>query len=189
MAEAAAGEPLPWLGGPVPAEHAVRGVHSVALTLAEPVATAELLTEGMGLRPRGEEPDRLRFATAGSDVGQRVDLLPDAANGRVAAGSVHHVAWRVTGDRQQESWRRRLGRRGLAVTPVQDRSYFRSIYFREPGGVLFEIATDGPGFAADESPADLGSALKLPPWLEPHRDRIAATLPELAPAGAGREGV
>ena len=192
VAAAAAGGADAWLGGPVPAERAVRGVHSVALTVTEAAPTAELLTDGLGLRPAGEEPGRLRFATAGpAAIGSRVDLLPrpDAAPGRVAAGSVHHVAWRVAGDRQQEDWRRRLGERGLGVTPVQDRSYFRSIYFREPGGVLFEIATDGPGFATDERPSQLGAELKLPTWLEPHRDRIAAALPELSPApAAGRAG-
>ncbi len=192
VAEAAAGASDGWAAGPVPAEHAVRGVHSVALTLTDTAATAELLTAGLGFRGLGEERGRLRFAAGAGGIGSRIDLLPrpDAASGRVAAGSVHHVAWRVAGDPQQESWRRRLGERGLAVTPVQERSYFRSIYFREPGGVLFEIATDGPGFAIDERPAELGSKLKLPPWLEPHRARIAATLPPLEPAtaGAGRGG-
>ena len=177
-----------WSGGPVTAEHAVRGIHSVALTLADPTATAELLTDGMGLRALGETPGRLRFGAGGAGgLGRRVDLLPrpDAGVGRVAAGSVHHVAWRVAGDEAQESWRRRLGERGLGVTPVQDRSYFRSIYFREPGGVLFEIATDVPGFTADEPAADLGTALKLPAWLEAHRSRIESALPDLEPAIAG----
>ena len=177
-----------WPQGAVSAEHAVRGIHSVALTLADPLATVELLTEGMGLRAAGEAPGRLRFAVGGTAlVGRRVDLLPRPGTdiGRVAAGSVHHVAWRVAGDEEQASWRRRLGERGLGVTPVQDRSYFRSIYFREPGGVLFEIATDEPGFTADEPAAELGSALRLPPWLEPHRPRIEATLPELEPTAAG----
>ena len=192
VAEAVAGEAGVWPGGPVPGPRAIRGVHSVALTVADPAATVELLVDGMGLRAAGEEPGRLRFATGeAAGIGRRVDLLPrpDGSAGRVAAGSVHHVAWRVAGDPEQASWRRRLAERGLAVTPVQDRSYFRFIYFREPGGVLFEIATDVPGFTADERPEELGSGLRLPDWLEPHRGRIAATLPELetAPA-AGKEG-
>jgi glyoxalase family protein len=187
VAEAAEGESGAWLGGPIAAERAVRGVHSVALTVADATATAELLTAGLGLRAAGEAAGRLRFSAEGpSPVGKHVDLLPrpDVAPGRVAAGSVHHVAWRVAGDRQQEEWRQRLGSRGLGVTPVQERNYFRSIYFREPGGVLFEIATDGPGFATDERPSELGTELKLPRWLEPQRDRIAAALPELAPVAA-----
>ena len=192
VAEAAGSEPRGWTGGPVPAERAIRGVHSVAMTLTDPEATAELLTAGMGLEPAGEAPGRLRFSAAGAgDVGDRVDLLPrpGAGAGRVAAGSVHHVAWRVAGDREQEAWLRRLAERGLGVTPVQDRSYFRSIYFREPGGVLFEIATDVPGFTVDERPDELGGSLKLPEWLEPHRDRIAASLPELETAvAAGGDG-
>ena len=180
-----------WAGGAVPTERAILGVHSVALTLADPEATAELLTAGMSLEPAGEAPGRLRFSAAAGGIGDRVDLLPrpGAGAGRVAAGSVHHVAWRVAGDREQEVWRQRLAERGLGVTPVQDRSYFRSIYFREPGGVLFEIATDVPGFSADERPEELGTSLKLPRWLEPHRDRIAASLPELETAvAAGGDG-
>ena len=189
VAEARAADHGAWLGGPVPAEHAVRGVHSVALTVADPEPTAELLTLGLGLAAAGEAPGRLRFAAPGAALGDRVDLLPrpQETTGRVAAGSVHHVAWRAADDAEQEDWRRGLGERGLGVTPVQDRSYFRSIYFREPGGVLFEIATDGPGFTVDEPAAELGSDLRLPAWLEPHRERIAASLPELAPAAAGEQ--
>ncbi len=189
VGEAGAGEPPAW-EGPVPGKRAIRGIHSVALTLAEPEASVELLTAGMGLRPAGEGDGRLRFAAAvPAVVGGRVDLLPrpGSAAGRVAAGSVHHVAWRVAGDVEQEGWRRRLVERGLGVTPVLDRTYFHSIYFREPGGVLFEIATDPPGFTIDEPPAELGSALRLPEWLEPHRERIAAALPPLEEAAAERD--
>ena len=187
VAEANEGLPEAWPEGAVPGEHAVRGVHSVALTLSDPEPTAELLTAGLGLRPAGEEPGRLRFAAGAGGIGDRVDLLarPDAGYGRGGAGSVHHVAWRVAADPQQESWRRRLVARGLGVTPVQDRSYFRSIYFREPGGVLFEIATDVPGFTTDERAEELGSELRLPPWLEPQRERIAAALPALEATVAG----
>ncbi len=193
VAEPAAEERPFWSGGPIPRRQAIRGFHSVALTVADAAPTAELLADVMALRSTGELPDRIRFEAAGEvSTGRRVDLLPrpGLAPGRVAAGSVHHVAWRVTGGRQQESWRQRLADRGLAVTGALDRSYFRSIYFREPGGVLFEIATDAPGFTADERPAELGSALKLPAWLEPHRARIEASLPTLEPAvrTAAREG-
>ncbi len=105
--------------------------------------------------------------------------MPDAPPGRIAVGTVHHVAYRVAGDIEQREWRERLVDHGLNVTPVLDRNYFRSIYYREPGGVLFEIATDPPGFTVDESPDHLGTALKLPPELEPSRARIEAALPPL----------
>ena len=99
---------------------------------------------------------------------------------------MHHVAWRVPDEETQEAWREELEARGLHVTPVLDRNYFRSIYFREPGGVLFEIATDPPGFAVDEDPERLGESLKLPSWLEPQRDRLEEVLPPLrVPAVSG----
>jgi hypothetical protein len=102
-------------------------------------------------------------------------------------GAVHHSAWRAPTREAQAEWRRILIDAGLDVTPVLDRHYFQSIYFHEPGGVLFEIATDAPGFTVDETPGDLGTRLKLPPWLEARRERLAARLPELRmPAGAAR---
>ncbi len=103
--------------------------------------------------------------------------VPDGASGQTAVGTTHHVAWRAPDDETEEAWRGEAEARGLDVTPVLDRQYFHSIYFREPGGVLFEIATDPPGFAVDEDPDHLGETLKLPPWLERHRDRIEASLP------------
>ena len=108
-----------------------------------------------------------------------VVTAPDASPGRVAVGTVHHVAWRVVSDDAQQSWRRRLLEAGVNVTPVRDRQYFRSIYYHEPGGVLFEIATDPPGFTVDEPPEALGAALRLPPWLEPRRETLEARLPRL----------
>jgi glyoxalase family protein len=189
VAHAGAGERAPWADGPVAEGYAVRGLHSVTLTEGELERTATLLTAGMGLRAAGEEGARHRFSaaaaeagTAEADAGTQVDVVhsPGTAPGHVAAGTVHHVAWRTAGDGEQLAWRERLLARGLHVTPVQERQYFRSIYFREPGGVLFEIATDGPGFATDETVAALGDALKLPPWLEAHRARIEEALPPLA---------
>ncbi len=194
VTDAGAAARAPWAGGPVPESHALRGFHSVTLTLDEAAPTAGLLAGEMGLQAAGEEGDRLRFAAgrAGAgDPGTLVDLVstPGLGRGLVAAGTVHHVAWRVSGDREEVALRESLIVRGLEPTPVVDRHYFRSVYFREPGGVLFEIATDPPGFTVDEPLAGLGSALKLPPWLEPHRARIEAVLPPIeAPAPAAAAG-
>lgn len=182
-------ERKPWEGGGVPAEHTIRGFHSVTLTESGYEATADLLTEGMGFRAVADERDRFRFAAGDGAPGAIVDVVcaPDAPPGLVAAGTVHHVAWRVAGDDEQREWRRRLVGRGLNVTPLLDRQYFRSIYYREPGGVLFEIATDPPGFTIDEPPERLGSELKLPPWLEPHRNRIEGVLPHLRVPASPRD--
>jgi glyoxalase family protein len=187
VADAAAGALPAWEGGPVPGEHAVRRLHSVTLSVQGYEATAELLTTGMGFRAAGEAGSRFRFEAGEGGAGARVDVLcvPGAPFGRVAAGSVHHVAWRVADDAAQRGWRERLVALGRDVTPVLDREYFHSIYFREPGGVLFEIATDPPGFAIDEPVAELGEHLRLPPRLEPQRARIEAVLPPITlPRGA-----
>jgi glyoxalase family protein len=187
----------PWSGGPVPAEHAVRGFDGVTLTEWNLDVTAEVLAGTLGFERVGEEGDRVRFAAVSSDEGgTRVDVLaaPAAVRGHVSAGTVHHVAFRAADEADQLAWREAVADSGLHVTPVLDRQYFRSIYFREPGGVLFEIATDPPGFTRDERVADLGTALKLPDWLEPSRERIEAELPPIAahvpeaaavPAGSG----
>ena len=124
---------------------------------------------------------RTRFASpAGTALGNHIDVVTDAnaRYGSSGAGSVHHIAFRATDDAAQLDWRERIATQ-LAVTPVQDRTYFHSIYFREPGGVLFELATDNPGFALDESPEALGEALRIPAWLEPQRQLIEARLAPL----------
>jgi glyoxalase family protein len=165
----------------VPGEHAVRGLHAVALTerLLEP--TAGLLTGLLGMGLSGESGTGARFTTAGDTPAGTVDVVADPARDRglQAGGTVHHVAFRAPDARTQARWRTELGEAGLAVTEILDRRYFTSIYFREPGGVLFEIATDQPGFAVDEPLLELGRTLKLPPWLEPDRARIEAALPPL----------
>jgi len=165
---------------------AATGVHGVTLASVRPEATRVLLVELLGFAPAAVDGDRERFLLGAGDAAARVDVLAGSVlgHGRIAAGSVHHVAWRVADDAAQEAWRERLLERGLHVSPVMDRQYFRSIYFREPGGILFEIATDPPGFLRDEPLATLGSELKLPPWLEPHRERIAAALPPLGLGGS-----
>jgi len=175
-----------WSGGPVPADCAIRGFHCVTVALEGFEGTASLLTEIMGYVAGGNDGNRFRFVAGneGTGPGRMVDLLcsPDAQSGIVAAGTVHHVAFRVSGDEEQLAVRERLLSSGMNVTPVLDRKYFRSIYFREPGGVLFEIATDPPGFAVDEDLDRLGSELKLPGWLEPQRQRIQSALPPVVVA-------
>ncbi|WP_158058708.1 ring-cleaving dioxygenase [Halorussus halophilus] len=164
----------PWTDGPVPTEHAIRGFHGVTLDSSDFEGTKTVLeTLGYEKESEGDEGDRTRYRAA-SDRACVVDLR-DASNdprGLQGAGTVHHVAFRTPDDESQLAWRERLTEEGLRVTEVKDRQYFRSIYFREPGGVLFEIATDPPGFTRDEEPAELGSSLKLPPWLEDDRERL-----------------
>jgi glyoxalase family protein len=137
--------------------------------------TAKLLTETFGYQLVHEAGNRFRFASPGADgAGKLIDLLcmPDSRHGRSGAGSVHHIAFRAKDDEEQRTWRETIAALGYNVTPVIDRTYFHSIYFREPGGVLFEIATDPPGFTFDESLEELGTHLRLPPQHEPVRDQI-----------------
>lgn len=168
-------------GGPVPAEHAVRGLYGVTLAEAAPDPTASFLTEVLGFAFIGEEDGRFRYAAGAGGPGALLDVVsaPDSRAGRIAVGTVHHVAWRAHDEEAQREWREEIAAAGAGVTPVIDRTYFRSIYFREPGGALFEIATDPPGFAVDEPEDRLGSELVLPPWLLPARARIEAALPPL----------
>jgi glyoxalase family protein len=166
--------------GPVPVAHAIRGFHGVTLCEADPERTAAFLASALGVHPVGEEGGRMRCESPLAGLGTRVDLVAAAAGGKRAAmgaGAIHHVAWRARDAAEQAALRESLLARGVSVTPVLDRRYFRSTYFREPGGVLFEIATDPPGFTVDERVEELGSGLRLPPWLEPQRGRIESMLP------------
>jgi glyoxalase family protein len=174
------GGPVP-RGGPVPDAHAIRGFYGVTLAEEGYEKTARLLTESMGFRADGNEGNRFRYRAATGESASVVDLLcvPDARHGGLGAGVVHHVAYRTPDDEQQRAWRTEITRLGYNVTPVMDRCYFHSIYFREPGGVLFEIATDPPGFTLDEAAQELGTKLRLPPWLEPQRAVLEAVLPPL----------
>ncbi len=172
---------IPWEGGPVPPGYAIRGIHGVAVQEMHVDPTGAFLSGVLGFRLAAETEGRLRFHPGTGGSGALLDLLPQPAGrrGRVAVGTVHHVAWRVPDAAEQARWREEVARRGVAITPVIDRFWFRSVYFREPGGVLFEIATDGPGFTVDEPQEALGERLILPPWLEPERPQIEARLPAL----------
>jgi len=171
-----------WTTGPVSAEHSLRGFHSVSAALEGYERTAKLLTESFGYRLIEESGNRFRFvAPSESGPGRIVDLLcmPDSRTGHVAAGSVHHIAFRAKDDHEQLQWREHLVELGYNVTPVMDRTYFHSIYFREPGGILFEIATEPPGFTLDEPIDELGSKLRLPTWMEAARSQIDQVLPPI----------
>ena len=168
----------------IPAQHAVRGFFGVTLAEAS-LARTEKLLGAMGFDRIGEaaaeQGSRYRFAAAGPAPGNRVDVLvaPTLGAGRTGAGTIHHIAFRNADDASQLAWRAHLAALSLDLTPVMDRTYFHSVYFREPGGVLFELATDPPGFLFDEPIDSLGESLKLPPWLEPRRATIEKHLPPL----------
>ena len=171
----------PPTGGAVPAENAIRGFYGVTLSEEGYENTAKLLTDVMGFRPVGNERNRFRYQAAGGELASFVDVLcvPDSRRGGMGAGIVHHVAFRTGDDTKQTAWRAEIARLGYNVSPIMDRTYFRSIYFREPGGILFEIATDPPGFAVDESAGALGTKLKLPPQYESSRSQLERSLPSL----------
>jgi glyoxalase family protein len=171
-----------WKNSSVPSEHSLRGFHSVSAALEGYEKTARLLTETFGYRLTDHSGNRFRFiSTDETAPGHIIDLLclPDTAMGRVAAGSVHHIAFRTKDEAEQREWREKLVDLGYNVTPIIDRTYFHSIYFREPGGVLFEIATEPPGFMLDENLNELGHHLRLPAWYEPSRSEIERILPPI----------
>ena len=180
----------PYPEGPVPKDKAILGLHASTLTVRNVGATSRVLKQALGFRAAGEyERDGVRvvvFEVGPGGPGTEVHLeeRPDLPLHRqVGIGGVHHVAFRTPNEAEHLEWRENLKRMGIGVTPVIDRFYFRSVYFREPGGVLFEIATDGPGFATDEDAEHLGESLSLPPSLEPHREMIEGGLRPISPAG------
>ena len=175
-----AGELPGWADGPVPPEHAVRGLHGATIWEDGDTGAAELLTGQLGFRRVAEEGTVLRLI-AGDARGAVLDLrrAPGFWRGAGGVGIVHHIAFRAADSAEQLVRRQALEGAGYDVTPVLDRTYFRSVYFREPGGVLFEIATDGPGFTVDEGAAELGTSLKLPERYEAMRDRVAEVLPPI----------
>jgi len=171
-----------WSNGDVPAEHAIRGFHGITLWVEDPAPTAALMADVFGFAPAGREGKRHRFTSSGGPLGTVVDLHETAgvASGQFGLGTLHHVAFRAANDADQREMASRVRQLGLQPTDQIDRQYFRSVYFREPGGVLFEIATDDPGFTRDEPKESLGTALKLPPWYEERRAAIEKALPPLA---------
>jgi glyoxalase family protein len=185
-----AGRPFtPWDGSPVPSEHQVRGLHGAQLWEREASATARFVTTVLGFQQLATERGWTRYGFP--DTAGVVDLrdAPEARRGGWGVGSVHHLAWRVEDEAHQAEMRARIDAAGAHPTPVIDRFWFKSVYFKEPGGVLFELATDGPGFAVDEDAAHLGETLVLPPWLEAERSAIERALPPLSfatPAHARR---
>jgi glyoxalase family protein len=168
-----------WNRSHVPADFAIRGFHHVTLSENGYERTASLLTDTLGFKRIQERGARFRYAASNGLPGTIVDLIcaPEGRPGRVSVGTVHHVAWRTPTDQQQVKWRETIRDLQYNVTPVIDRTYFHSIYFREPGGVLFEIATDPPGFAVDEPADQIGTSLVLPLWLEGERRELERILP------------
>lgn len=182
LAEAEGDQRIPWSKSGVPAASAIRGLHTAPLLVRHVAATEAVLEHGLGLQRVRSETGRSRWAAGETAAGHYVDVIaaeastPNAVGG---VGTIHHVALRATDDTTQAGLHRRLAAAGIMASPVRDRQYFRSIYFREPSGVLGEIATDAPGFAIDETTEQLGKALRLPPQFEPHRALITESLPPL----------
>ena len=176
LVEREEGELNNWTFGEVTPEVAIKGFGGAVLLSAQPQKTAELLEHVMGLEKIGEEGEFIRFRSS-ADIGNIIDLrLSTIGRGQMGVGTVHHIAWRASDVANQLDWKEHVSRFGYGVTPVQDRNYFNAIYFREHGEILFEIATDPPGFAHDESLETMGEELKLPEQYEPHRNQIEQTL-------------
>lgn len=176
----------PWERSPIPVAHQIRGLESARMVERDLEKTVSFLTDALGFRKIGEVDGWLRYGLGEGESGQYIDLraAPEARRGAWGTGSVHHLAWRVDDVTHQLEVREQVVRGGADPTPVIDRFWFKSVYFREPGGVLFELATDGPGFGVDENVETLGESLVLPPWLEANRPAIEAALPKLVPPPA-----
>lgn len=167
-----------WEASPIPATHQLQGFHSVTLAVSDIDPTAEVLTTGLGYEFEAEEDGRYRYRSAAGGPGSIVDLVEtDQPRGQMGTGTIHHIAYKAEDTAEQEQWRDHLADQNLHVTEIIDRKYFHSIYFREPGGVLFEIATMGPGFTIDQNQDELGKELALPEWLEDERNEIESRLP------------
>lgn len=170
-----------WAQAGIPAEHALRGLHSTELTVRSGIATEKLLLEDMGFRFVHRDGSRARYESGPGGSGRYADLIVEASGpfGMGGVGTIHHIAWRVATDEEELAMKGLLHKSGFAVSPVMDRDYFHSIYYRERGGILFEIATEAPGFAVDEPAESLGTSLKLPKQYEPVRAQLEEQLPPL----------
>ena len=174
----------PWPRSPVPADKQVRGLHAVRVWERDLALTASFLTDVLEFTSYGEENGWHRYGVGGGGSGKHIEIreLPDTPRGSWGVGTMHHVAWRVADESVELKVRERVAKAHRRPTEIIDRFWFKSVYFLEPGGVLFELATEGPGFTADEEPEHLGEQLVLPPWLEPQRQAIESALPVLRPA-------
>ncbi|WP_077212084.1 ring-cleaving dioxygenase [Bacillus dakarensis] len=176
LVEREEGEINNWTFGGVTPEVAIKGFGGATLLSSQPDRTAELLEKIMDLEKVGTEGDFIRYRST-ADIGNIIDLkLTPIGRGKMGVGTVHHIAWRAADDQDQLNWKKHIEGNGYGVTPVRDRNYFNAIYFREHGEILFEIATDPPGFSHDESQETMGSELKLPHQYEPHRGKIQQVL-------------
>ena len=176
LVEREEGEPNTWNFSGVTPDVAIKGFGGATLFSARPELTAGLLEILLGLEPIGKEGDFARYRSS-ADIGNVIDIkLTPGERGKMGVGTVHHIAWRAVNDEDQLEWQKYLGNYGYRVTPVQDRNYFNSVYFKEYGEILFEIATDPPGFARDESPETMGEKLMLPKQYEHYRSRLEQTL-------------
>lgn len=179
LVEREEGTPSRWSFNGIPVEHAIKGFGGAMLSSVSSEHTMMVLEKVLGLQRVGEENGLVRFQGFG-DIGNLIDINAANANwGNPGAGTVHHIAWRAKDYEEHEKWRELLAQIGFQPTQVIDRQYFNAIYFREPGGILFEIATDPPGFARDEAEEELGTHLMLPEWYEPQRDLIEQILPKI----------
>jgi glyoxalase family protein len=176
----------PWSGSPVPVERQVRGLYGARLWEREASATAAFLETTLGFERLGEEDGWTRYGFRNHSGVVDVRETPSERRGRWGIGAVHHLAWRVDDEPHQLAVRQQVEAGGAHATPVIDRFWFKSVYFKEPGGVLFEIATEGPGFVVDEDLEHLGESLVLPPFLQPHREKIEAVLPTLTTSQLAR---
>ncbi|HLJ55180.1 MAG TPA: ring-cleaving dioxygenase [Chthonomonadaceae bacterium] len=171
----------PWERTDVPAERQARGLHSLRALVPSLAATERFVIDTLGFAAQGVEEQWHGYGPDAGGSGRLIEVAeaPGVQRGEWGVGSMHHVAWRVPDDAAELAMRQRVAAAGRHPTEVIDRFWFKSVYFQEPGGVLFELATDGPGFAVDEDPGKLGETLVLPPWLEPHRREIEAALPPI----------
>lgn len=188
LVERASGDQSSWTIGEVTPDVAIKGFGGATLFSAQPDQTTKLLVDVMGLEKIAEENGLLRFKSYG-DIGNIIDVKSSpSGRGQMGVGTVHHIAWRAEDDADQLEWRKHVGNAGYEVTPVQDRNYFNAIYFKERGEILFEIATDPPGFAHDEALESMGTELKLPLQYEQHRDALTNVLIPIEVRNLDHEG-